>query len=38
MKKWIILGVVVILIISVYSSVKGTCNSMVAGDESVKNA
>lgn len=38
MKKWIILGIVLILLISVYSSIKGTFNSMVAGDESVKNA
>ena len=38
MKKWIILGVVLILLISVYSSIKGTFNGMVAGDESVKNA
>ena len=38
MKKWIILGIVLILLISVYSSIKGTFNSMVAGDESVITA
>ena len=38
MKKWIILGVVLLLLITVYSSIKGTFNSMVAGDEQVINA
>ncbi len=38
MKKWIIIGVVLILLISVYSSVKGTFNNMVAGEEQIKNA
>jgi len=35
-KKWIILGIVVVLIIIAYSSLKGSYNSMVALDEQVK--
>lgn len=38
MKKWIIIGVVVIVLIMIYSSVKGQFNQMVAMDEHVKNA
>ena len=38
MKKWIIIGVVLVVIFSLYGTVKGIYNSMVAGDEMVKNA
>lgn len=34
-KSWIILGVIVVIIIIIYSSVKGTYNSMVTMDEAV---
>jgi len=36
MKKWIIIGAVVIVLLLIYSSIKGTFNSMVAGDELIK--
>ncbi len=34
-KTWIILGVIVVIILIMYSSIKGTYNSMVTMDESV---
>ncbi|MEL7585595.1 MAG: LemA family protein [Prolixibacteraceae bacterium] len=34
-KTWIILGIIVVVIIIIYSSVKGTYNSMVTMDEAV---
>lgn len=34
-KTWIILGIIVVVIIIIYSSVKGTYNSMVTMDEGV---
>lgn len=36
MKKWIVIAVIVIVIIFLYSSLKGSYNSMVALDEQVK--
>jgi len=38
MKKWIIIGVVAIILLWMYSSIKGTFNGMVAGDELIKNS
>lgn len=35
MKKWIIIGVVVVVILGVYSSFKGTYNRMVSSDENI---
>lgn len=35
-KKWIVAGIVVLLIVLIYSSIKGTYNNMVKKDESVK--
>ena len=35
-KKWIVAGIVVLLIVFIYSSIKGTYNNMVKKDESVK--
>jgi len=38
MKKWIIIGVVAILFLWMYSSIKGTFNGMVAGEELITNS
>ncbi len=38
MKKYVIIGIVVILVLSVYGSIKGTYNRLVAGDERVQAA
>lgn len=38
MKKWIIIGVVVLLLLMTYSSIKGTFNGLVAGEEMIKNS
>lgn len=35
-KKWIVAGIVVLLIVFIYSSIKGTYNNMVKKDEGVK--
>jgi len=37
MKKWIIIGVVVVILLMTYSSIKGTFNGMVAGEELITN-
>lgn len=36
MKKWIIIGAIVLVVILLYSSIKGSYNSMVQKDEEVK--
>ncbi len=35
-KKWIVAGIVILLVILLYSSIKGTYNNMVTKDENVK--
>lgn len=35
-KKWIVAGIVILLIVFIYSSIKGTYNNMVKKDEGVK--
>lgn len=35
MKKWIIIGIIVVVVLGIYSSFKGTYNGMVASDENV---
>ena len=37
MKKWIIIGVVAVVLLMTYSSIKGTFNGMVAGEELITN-
>ena len=35
-KKWIVAGIVILLVIFIYSTIKGTYNNMVKKDEAVK--
>jgi LemA protein len=37
MKKWIIIGAIVLVVILIYSSIKGSYNNMVTKDEAVKS-
>lgn len=37
MKKWIILGAIILVVILIYSSIKGSYNNMVQKDEAVKS-
>jgi LemA protein len=37
MKKWIILGAIALVVILIYSSIKGSYNNMVQKDEAVKS-
>ena len=37
MKKWIIIGAIILVVILLYSSIKGTYNKMVTKDEAVKS-
>lgn len=37
MKKWIIIGAIILVVILIYSSIKGSYNNMVTKDEAVKS-
>ena len=37
MKKWIIIGAIILVVILLYTSIKGTYNKMVSKDEAVKS-
>lgn len=37
MKKWIIIGAIILVVILLFSSIKGTYNTMVSKDEAVKS-